>query len=74
MLHALGDNRERSKLLNIKANLKNIFKNVEYLLVTELCKKRLKTDYENLMHVYLYEILQGKAQCQSSSQKITQCV
>ena len=26
---------------------------VLYLLVTERCKKSLKTDYENLVHVYL---------------------
>ncbi len=26
---------------------------VLYLLVTEICKKSLKTEYENLLHVYL---------------------
>jgi hypothetical protein len=33
MLRAFGDNRERSKLLNIWATSKNIFKNVGYTVL-----------------------------------------
>jgi hypothetical protein len=36
---------------------------VLYLLVTERCKKSLITDYENLVHVYLY----GRQLCRSIS-------
>jgi hypothetical protein len=62
-------------MLNIWAHffLKNIFKMLAvlrlYLLVTE-CKKSLKTDYENLVHVYL-EVLCGKAKTLHIVTKIT---
>jgi hypothetical protein len=57
MLHALGDNGEWSKLLNIWANSKLKKKNIGYILlgIYKLLNdvKKLKTDYENLVHVYL---------------------
>jgi hypothetical protein len=58
MLRAFGENGEFSKTFNICANFKNLFKNVGrtafciYYYVKD-AKKSLKTDYENLVHVYL---------------------
>ncbi len=57
MLRAYGKNGELSKTLNICANFKNFSKMLAVLHFVSISegkiKKSLKTDYENLVHVYL---------------------
>jgi hypothetical protein len=58
MQHAFDENREWKIILKIWANLKKIFANVVVLYFVsfsdwKMQKKSLKTDFENLVHVYL---------------------
>jgi hypothetical protein len=56
MLRAFGENVEWWKISNIWPTSQKIFENVSYTvvaLVIERCKKGLKTDDKNLVHVYL---------------------